>query len=141
MPRHCFTYGSLMCDDIMAAVCGARFAWQPARLAGHARHPVRNEAYPGMVAAADGTVNGVLYLDVDDAALARLDRFEGPQYERRTVTVALADGSAAAAETYVFRADHAHLLLPGPWDFVAFLTGGKEGFTARYVGYARIEAP
>jgi hypothetical protein len=24
MPDHCFTYGSLMCDDIMGAVCAAR---------------------------------------------------------------------------------------------------------------------
>lgn len=139
MPRHCFTYGSLMCDDIMAAVCGTAYPGQPARLAGHVRHPVQDEAYPGMVPG-PGTVVGVLYRNVDDAALAQLDRFEGPYYERRTVTVTLDDGSPVEAETYLFRPQYAHLLQPGEWDVAAFLVRGKADFTARYVGYSRIES-
>ena len=38
MPRYCFTYGPLMCDDIMTAVAGARGkADFEARYVGYAR--------------------------------------------------------------------------------------------------------
>ena len=57
MPDHCFTYGSLMCDDIMGAVCAAApLSPLPARLAGFRRAPVIGVEYPGMVPAADGLV-------------------------------------------------------------------------------------
>lgn len=139
MTRHCFTYGSLMCEEIMFAVCGAAAASTPATLAGYRRHPVADEAYPGMVPAADAHVEGVLYRDLTPAAIARLDAFEGPQYRRDTVSVRLADGSTVVdAETYVFRPEFAHLLLPGDWDFEHFLRHGRAAFEARYVGYARI---
>ena len=49
MSAHCFTYGSLMCDDIMAKVAGTPLAATPARLDGYRRSPVIGEAYPGMV--------------------------------------------------------------------------------------------
>ena len=59
MPDHCFTYGSLMCDDIMGAVCAAApLSPLPARLAGFRRAPVIGVEYPGMVPAADGLVEG-----------------------------------------------------------------------------------
>ncbi len=138
MTRHCFTYGSLMCEEIMFAVCGAPAAAAPATLVGYRRHPVAGEAYPGMLPTAGAQVDGVLYRDLTPAALARLDAFEGPQYRRETVSVRLADGSTVEAETYVFRAEFADLLRPGDWDFDDFLRHGRAAFEARYVGYARI---
>jgi gamma-glutamylcyclotransferase (GGCT)/AIG2-like uncharacterized protein YtfP len=135
---HCFTYGSLMCADIMASVCGQAFAAEDAVLDGHTRHPVQGEAYPGMVRSANGQVAGRLYLDLDALALHRLDAFEGEMYERRAVQVRLADGRLVAAQTYLFRAAFAHLLQPGEWDFERFLATGKAGFQARYVGFERL---
>lgn len=133
--RHCFTYGSLMWADIMARVCGHEFASGPASLAGHARHPVRGQDYPGLLAAPGGVVPGRLYRDVDAAAWARLDAFEGEQYERVDVTVALPDGSALPAQVYRFRAEFAQRLLPGDWDAEAFAREGRERFIARYAGF------
>lgn len=138
MGRHCFTYGSLMCADIMTAVCGMELAAEPATLAGYRRHPVRDEAYPGMRPTPGHAVAGVLYRDAPPAAIERLDAFEGPQYERVTVGVRLADGNAIEADTYVFRPEYAGLLLPGDWDFDRFLREGKPRFERLYVGYDRI---
>lgn len=138
---HCFTYGSLMWADIMARVCGREFASEPATLAGHSRHPVRGEDYPGLRPAADGVVAGRLYRDVDAAAWARLDAFEGDEYERVDVLVALADGRTVPAQVYRFKGDVAERLLPGAWDVDAFGREGRARFLARYVGFDVIGSP
>lgn len=138
MTRHCFTYGSLMCEDIMSAVCGMPVAGETATLAAHRRHPVRGEAYPGMLPTPGFSVAGVLYRGLPPAAVERLDAFEGPQYERASVTVTLTDGSRIEADTYLFRPELAGQLLPGDWDFERFLREGKPRFEQQYVGYDRL---
>ncbi len=135
MTAHCFTYGSLMWADIMGRVCGREFASEPASLAGHARHPVQGQDYPGLRPAEAGVVPGRLYRDVDAAAWARLDAFEGPEYERVPVDVTLATGEVVPAWAYRFRAEMAERLLPGEWDGAAFEREGHARFTARYVGF------
>lgn len=134
-PAHAFTYGSLMWADIMARVCGREFASEPASLADHARHPVRGQDYPGLRPAPGSVVPGRLYRDVDAEAWARLDAFEGEEYERAEVQVALADGRVLPAQVYRFRDAFAGRLLPGPWDADAFAREGRERFLARYVGF------
>ncbi len=136
--RHCFAYGTLMCEDIMRAVSGHLPPHERAELADYARHPVVGEHYPGIRPRPGARVAGVLYRDLGSTALARLDAFEGEQYLRRSVTVRLADGSAVPAETYVFKPQYAHLLAPGDWDYDAFLRSGRGGFEAQYLGYTRL---
>ncbi|MFU2488062.1 gamma-glutamylcyclotransferase family protein [Thauera sp. WH-1] len=138
-PTACFTYGSLMCEDIMAAVCGAHAAYRPATLQGHRRHAVVGVAYPGMVPNADHRVQGVLYLELPDSAWPRLDAFEGEEYERRIVTVETDGGAHAQAWTYVFRPRFAHRLAPADWDFDHFLRVGKARFMADYVGFDTLQ--
>ncbi len=132
---HCFTYGSLMWADIMARVCGREFAREPASLADHRRHPVRDEDYPGLQAEPGCVVPGQLYRDVDAVAWARLDAFEGEQYERADVIVTLADGATVPAQVYRFRAEFAQRLLPGDWDVAAFEQEGRARFINHYVGF------
>lgn len=139
MTTHCFTYGSLMSADIMDAVCGVRAAASPARLDGFARHPVIGQEYPGMVPSPGGGVEGVLYLDLPDAAWLRLDAFEGDEYARETVEVALADGRRLAAWTYVFKPELAARLGAGEWDFGRFLATGKARFTAQFMGFDQLD--
>ena len=132
---HAFTYGSLMWADIMARVCGHDFASEPALLAGHRRQPVRGQDYPGLRAAPGGQVPGRLYLDVTPDAWARLDAFEGEEYERADVIVSLADGRSLPAQVYRFRDAFADRLLPGDWDAEAFGREGRRRFIDRYVGF------
>jgi gamma-glutamylcyclotransferase (GGCT)/AIG2-like uncharacterized protein YtfP len=140
MTEHCFTYGSLMCADIMADVTGQAVAGQPARLAGYVRHPVADEDYPGLVPDPSGMVDGILYPGLSAAALARLDAFEGEMYERRRLRVNPVGGGEAEAWCYIFRDQYRGRLLDGDWDFAAFLGGGKARFLARYMGFAALEA-
>lgn len=134
----CFTYGSLMCADIMARVSGLDLSGEVAELPGHIRHPVAGEDYPGVVAEPLGVVSGILYRGVDGAALVRLDAFEGAMYARLPVAVRLADGATVAAWCYVFREPYRHLLQAGDWSFERFLAEGKARFLARYLGFAAL---
>lgn len=132
---HCFTYGSLMWADIMARVCGREFASEPASLADYRRHPVQGEDYPGLRAAPGGLVPGQIYLDLDALAWARLDAFEGAEYERVGVVVKMADGRLMPAQVYRFRDEFEARLLPGDWDAAAFAREGRARFIARYTGF------
>jgi gamma-glutamylcyclotransferase (GGCT)/AIG2-like uncharacterized protein YtfP len=127
-----FTYGTLLVAEVMEAVAGARPASVPARLDGYERVCVRGAIYPGARAAASAAIDGVLWLDVGDDALARLDRFEGEMYERRDVRVATADG-ARAAQVYVVPPAHEHLLEDAPWDLDRF----RREHLARYLEHCR----
>ena len=103
MSKNVFTYGSLMFPEVWTRVVVGDYRSVRARLEGHARFEVRDQSYPGMVAQAGSSVEGVLYLDVGDADFARLDHFEGDDYARASIEVACEDGIARAAETYVYR--------------------------------------
>lgn len=139
--RHCFTYGSLMWADIMARVCGREFASEPASLAGHHRFAVVGQDYPGLRAVPGGLVPGRLYLDVTEDAWQRLDSFEGPEYERVEVLVALGGGAVLPAQVYRFRDEFADRLLPGDWDVEAFGREGHQRFISRYLGFTRLAPP
>ena len=105
-----FTYGSLMCADIMATVSGVNPLSESALLGNYRRYAVLGEDYPALIAEAGAQTQGLLYRNISDEALRRLDVFEGDYYQRCELDVALLDGRQVTAQTYVFRADYRHLL-------------------------------
>jgi len=136
-----FTYGSLMCADIMAAVCGENSTFENGVLAGYRRYAVRGEDYPGVLpetCAKSAEVAGIVYRDVSDEGLRRLDVFEGDYYQRRSVRVQLVDGQFIAAEAYIFRPQFRGLLADWPWDFEHFLASGKARFSGAYLGFQKL---
>ena len=99
--QHVFTYGSLMFPEVWNRVVRGRYQSCPARLEGYRRHALTDVSYPAIVAESGAEVEGVLYLDVDAADLARLDAFEGAEYRRAAVPVSTASGTTTA-QTYVW---------------------------------------
>ena len=138
-PHHLFTYGSLMCEDIMTEVAGTRLLCEAAMLHGYRRFLVKDEQYPGVVAAVGGVVAGIVYHGIDAANWQRLDRFEGEMYERQQVRVCYTDGSEAEVDCYLFRPEFSHRLTTTEWDFAAFLQGGKTLFQHQYSGFKAID--
>jgi gamma-glutamylcyclotransferase (GGCT)/AIG2-like uncharacterized protein YtfP len=128
----CFTYGSLMCEDIFAAVTGLDARGVDARLDGYSRHPVIGTDYPGIRLATASSVPGRLYFDLPPLAIERLDRFEGDEYRREAVSVVLADGSQSDAWVYVFDSAQHQRLGDTAWDFDRFLRSGKAQFMQRH---------
>lgn len=122
--QHVFTYGSLMFDEVWHRVVAGRHRAMRGTVAGYERFEVRDETYPGMVAKEGASVDGVLHLDVDAEDLARLDAFEGDDYDRIAVPVLCEDGATRDAQTYLYRS-HARLLAstwkPGSFAMERFL--------------------
>lgn len=134
-----FTYGSLMCEDIMAEVAGLRLGCTPAILAGYWRFLVKDEQYPGVIEAPTGMVAGIVYHGLTPEAWSRLDRFEGEMYDRWPVTVRYENNTEITVDCYVFRSEFAHRLTATEWDYAAFLRGGKALFQSQYCGFKAID--
>jgi gamma-glutamylcyclotransferase (GGCT)/AIG2-like uncharacterized protein YtfP len=118
---HVFTYGSLMFDPVWRRVVQGQYRRRAATLAGFDRFAVRDETYPGVVrsASAAASVSGMLYLDVLVADMARLDAFEGPDYQRINAPVNdCYDGRLYQASLYLYL-PHERLLAQ-PWDETVF---------------------
>ena len=126
-----FAYGTLMCTDIMFRVIECRPVRAPATLAGYRRCSVKNEVYPGIVAARGSLVRGMVYFALPEPAWSLLDRFEGEMYSRCPVRVTGTDGRSIQAITYVVRPEWTHLLAVSAWSYKDFLKSGKKKFTGK----------
>ncbi len=140
-PQALFTYGSLMCKDIMASVVGTPLRSTPAILPGYRCFCVRDEQYPGVIFAENegSTVEGIIYHDITPHGWARLDRFEGEMYDRSAVTVRYDKGGEARVYCYVFRPQFQHRLTTTPWEYDDFLRNGKQLFQNQYGGFKAID--
>jgi len=136
---HLFTYGTLIFPEVWQAVVGRPFATIAGHVSGYALHRVRDAVYPGMVATTTGApVAGIVYLDVSDDAVARLDRFEDDFYQRCTVAVVCDDGRLREADTYLVPEQRRAELTDEPWTCQAFAESGDlSHFMARYKGFLR----
>ncbi len=116
MGQHVFTYGSLMFEPVWQRVVHGRYRSAPATLRDHRRYALGDDTYPGVVRQAGTEVAGLLYFEVDDADLQRLDAFEGDEYRRCSVMVVarLDEPTMLPAQTYLFEA--VHRLSAEPWD-------------------------
>ncbi|RZI44596.1 gamma-glutamylcyclotransferase [Herbaspirillum sp. HC18] len=102
MSSHVFTYGSLMFPEVWQRVVRGRYRSAPAVAAGFGRYEISGETYPGMIVQAGCTVCGVVYFDVTPQDLEALDYFEGIEYRRDEIAVALDSGETVPAYTYIY---------------------------------------
>lgn len=126
-----FCYGSLQFASVMRAATGRDFEAEAATLGGFARYRVRAAEYPGLVPEMGALTDGVLYRGLDDAAIAALDHFEGPFYERVTLDVELESGLRESAQVYVVVPERRAELSRKPWDKAHFASHDLETFMGR----------
>ncbi len=115
-----FVYGSLECDEVMAALVGRTPTSVPATLAAHRRGILAGRIYPGIVPDPQSEVSGRVYFDLDEAALDILDWFEADEYERLLVAADCADGRRTNAFAYIVCAEYAELVTDVPWNLAEF---------------------
>ncbi|WP_436794757.1 gamma-glutamylcyclotransferase family protein [Actinospongicola halichondriae] len=116
-----FVYGTLRHPPLLAGLVGRPVPATPATLRGHRAAVLRGAAYPGLVVDAASTTVGSL-IEVDDDGLDVLDRFEGPEYTRTSVTVQIADGTVDA-DAYLLTGPTRSLVEPGTWSLDDFVAG------------------
>jgi len=134
-----FVYGTLMDKEIMQIVSGELFSSAKATLQGYVRKQVVGDVYPAIVERQGHDVVGILYYDLSESALKKLDRFEGDQYDRCGVSVSLQEGQRANAQAYVFAEKSRQRLSADNWDYRFFLKTGKASFLASYSGFRELK--
>jgi len=130
-----FTYGSLMFDAVWSRVAQGSYERCEAILQGYERTGVRDEVFPVLVPSSPGSqVQGLVYLDVSEPDLVRLDEFEGDYYFRKTVKIFMLDRKVIPAEAYILKEEYYSLVSPNKWDPVYFSTTGIQHFIHRFMG-------
>lgn len=135
-----FTYGSLMCSDIMFNAAGYKLHFSQALLRDFFRSKISNEEYPGIIPQPGSVVAGVLYFDLPIEAIKRLDVFEGEMYGRQEEMVITEKHQQVTAMTYVIKPQYRDLLTGEEWIFSDFLADGKKKFEKSYFGFQDISA-
>jgi gamma-glutamylcyclotransferase (GGCT)/AIG2-like uncharacterized protein YtfP len=140
MNKHVFTYGTLMFPEVWQLVVGRPFATVAGVASGFATYRVANAVFPGMLATTNSdSVRGLVYLDVDSAAIARLDQFEDDFYRRLPVQVKCDDGRICDAETYIVPPEKRGVLTDRRWSRDEFVARGDlQKFIARFAGFGRL---
>jgi gamma-glutamylcyclotransferase (GGCT)/AIG2-like uncharacterized protein YtfP len=135
-----FTYGTLMFPEVWRAVTGEMGAHVSGHVAGFAIYRVADAVYPGIVATTTAdVVPGVLYFDVDGAAISRLDQFEDDFYRRQMVRVHCDDGRVCEAATYVVPPEKRSVLAHERWSHDEFVARGElQHFLAKFAGFGRL---
>lgn len=113
-PVRLFVYGTLRQPARVRDLLGRVPEAVPACAPGWRAAPLTDRWYPGLVADAGSSAAGEV-LELDARELEALDRYEGPEYDRRTIAVRLASGDEATVLAYVWRSEHAGAVRAGVW--------------------------
>lgn len=133
---HLFVYGSLMFEPVWSRLAQNAYAQYPARLPGFVRRKVRHDVYPVVFRSQNGDdVEGLVYLDVTEADIKRLDAFEGEFYDRQDHTVVVEGRRELVAAVYVLKDCYRDLIDHVEWDPQWFAAEGLPHFLGEYKGF------
>ncbi len=111
-----FVSGPLMFGDVIKAVTGKTFESQHGHLRGYGQFMLRDEGQSAMIPFPDHELSGVVYLDVDDSSVEKLDAFQGARFSRQEVSVESENGMWHEAEAYELKLSRKSLLTAREWD-------------------------
>ena len=111
-----FVSGPLMFRELLLAVAGRPFPAPSAVLRGYVQFTLRGEGQSAMVPFPDRAVDGLVYRDVDEDAVAAIDAFQGGRFERVEVTVEAEGGEWLDAEAYLLKVKERKALTSREWD-------------------------
>lgn len=131
---HLFTYGSLMYPQVWSRVMSNTHPSRAATITGYSRRQLPGEVYPALVPDADSSVNGVLYSGLTQAEFARLDLFEGKDYQR--ISVLAVPETGTEVETFVYVYAHPEHVSEFLWDPARFEAEGLQHFLDTYEGWS-----
>jgi len=130
-----------MIPDVMYAVTTREFRFVEAILRGYARFTVKGASYPGIIPEADAVTEGIIYFNVDELSLERLDIFEGDLYQRTPTRAETEREAILNAETYVVKPEYGDYLSLQKWDVEEFVQNSLEAFLNTYKGFTQHSYP
>lgn len=111
-----FVYGTLLFKPVMKIVVEHEYNSKPASLDNYTRYSINRRVYPGIVQRDHGCVNGLVYFDLNECAIQRLDYFEGDEYLRKQVMPVLITGESLYADAYIISSQHQGIVNHNKWD-------------------------
>ncbi len=126
-----FVYGTLLVPLVMQAVTGQTFKYDKAILHSYARYKVKGHVFPGIIETENQAVEGILYKDVDEVILQRLNVFESHIYYRKEVMVSLANHKHVPAYAYVIAPEFEDKLTGQAWELEEFTQYHLEKYMER----------
>ena len=132
-----FTYGSLMFDRVWSLVVDGNYRKKGAVLTGYDRKGVKGEVYPAIYPSSPHSrVKGIVYMDVTEADLAKLDIFEGECYFRKSEKVITENNRTISAEIYVLKEEYYPIMSNLEWNAAKFEKIDIHHFLADYIGFS-----
>ena len=119
----------------MCAVTTREFRFIDVILRGYARFMVKGASYPGIIQVTDAITEGIIYFDVDELSLERLDEFEGDLYQRIPIQAETERGKILNAATYVIKPEYRDYLSLQKWDVEEFVQNSLAAFLNTYQGF------
>jgi len=126
-----------MISDVMSAATAREFRFKNAILRGYARFTVKGESYPGIIPVTHAVTQGVIYFDVDESSLERLDAFEGDLYQRTPILAEIKGEEMISAEAYVIKPQFSGYLSSKEWNEKEFVQKHLKAFLETYSGFQK----
>jgi gamma-glutamylcyclotransferase (GGCT)/AIG2-like uncharacterized protein YtfP len=130
-----FTYGTLMIPEVMVAVTTRKFRSIDAILKGYTRFTVKGESFPGITPETGAITEGIIYFDVDEWSLERLDAFEGDLYQRIQIMAETKEKEILSADAYVIKPKFRSYLSSIEWNMKEFAQKHLKTFLETYSGF------
>jgi gamma-glutamylcyclotransferase (GGCT)/AIG2-like uncharacterized protein YtfP len=135
--NHLFVYGTLQHPHVWRRVVTGEYHHAPGRLAGYKPSHIDGQVYPGLIEDEASFAEGMVYMDISDQDLERLDAFEGPSYRRIEVVIDVEDGTDLRCHTYLYVGDMS--LINGMyWRYENYLLDGHDQFLSGYSGWDEV---
>ena len=101
-------------------ITAREFHFKSVILSGYARFAVQGKSFPGIIPVTDAITEGIIYFDVDEPSLKRLDAFEGDLYQRIPIRAETKEKEILNAETYVIKPKFRGYLSSKEWNVKEF---------------------
>ena len=110
-----FTYGTLMHPSVWKIIGHENCPSAKALLRHYSARCLDGLEYPGLIEEQNATVQGILYFNLNETDMEKIDRFEGDAYERIGVT-AWINNTEVEAQTYLYIGDD-HIIKSEEWAY------------------------
>jgi gamma-glutamylcyclotransferase (GGCT)/AIG2-like uncharacterized protein YtfP len=135
--KNIFTYGTLMSRDVWNKIISGNYKSEKGILAGYERKKIINKSYPGLIESPDEKTSGIIYFDVDEDDLKKLDSFEGDEYKKIKVKVKTIKNKKIICIAYLYKKKYKKFLSDEKWSFESFLNNDLENFISNYEGWEK----
>ena len=105
MNTNLFVYGTLMDQKTWNYFTSKTYERRKFVLQGFERKALKDRLYPGIIRSSNSHVEGIMYVNVTEEDIEKLDEYEGEEYDRITVTQ-----DKTQFQTYLFIGDNSLIL-------------------------------